>query len=108
MYVHLIKYISPETSMQKQSVLFLTMLLFGGTNSIYGTLLGVISIEILMEAIRPLQEYQMLFYGILLLIVIVALPGGLFGGIKDLANAYRRRKAMSKTADASAGSGGRK
>jgi branched-chain amino acid transport system permease protein len=92
-YVHLIKYISPETSMQKQSVLFLTMLLFGGTASIMGTILGVASIEILMEAIRPLQEYQMLFYGVLLLIVIVALPGGIYGGIKDLIITIQRKKA---------------
>ncbi|NLE24059.1 MAG: branched-chain amino acid ABC transporter permease [Clostridiaceae bacterium] len=93
LYVHLIKYISPETSMQKQSVLFLTMLLFGGTASIMGTILGVASIEILMEVIRPLQEYQMLFYGVLLLIVIVVLPGGIYGGIKDLIVSIRRKKA---------------
>jgi branched-chain amino acid transport system permease protein len=96
LYVHLIKYISPETSMQKQSVLFLTMLLFGGTASIIGTILGVASIELLMEFIRPLQEYQMLFYGILLLIVIVALPGGIYGGIKDLYISIQRRKAAKK------------
>jgi branched-chain amino acid transport system permease protein len=93
LYVHLIKYISPETSMQKQSVLFLTMLLFGGTASIMGTIIGVASIEILMEVIRPLQEYQMLFYGVLLLIVIVVLPGGIYGGIKDLIVSIRRKKA---------------
>ena len=33
MYAHLVKYISPDTFMQKQSVMFLTMLLFGGTAS---------------------------------------------------------------------------
>ncbi|OQB23757.1 MAG: leucine/isoleucine/valine transporter permease subunit [Firmicutes bacterium ADurb.Bin182] len=90
LYVHLIKYISPETSMQKQSVLFLTMLLFGGTASIMGTIMGVVCIEVLMEAIRPLQEYQMLFYGVLLLIVIVALPGGIYGGLKNVAQNIRK------------------
>lgn len=94
LYVHMIKYISPETSMQKQSVLFLTMLLFGGTASIVGTVMGVVSIEVLLEAIRPLQEYQMLFYGILLLVVIVALPGGLYGGIKDVFISMQRKKAI--------------
>ncbi len=96
LYVHLIKYISPETSMQKQSVLLLTMLLFGGTASLFGTILGVISIEILMECIRPLQEYQMLFYGILLLVVIVALPGGIYGGIRDLFTSVRKKQAARK------------
>lgn len=102
LYVHFIKYISPETSMQKQSVLFLTMLLFGGTASLVGTVLGVASIEILIECIRPLQEYQMLFYGVLLLIVIVALPGGLYGGIKDIIVAFQRRKLIKEQAAAKA------
>lgn len=102
LYVHLIKYISPETSMQKQSVLFLTMLLFGGTASIAGTIMGVASIEILMECIRPLQEYQMLFYGILLLIVIVALPGGLYGGLKDLQTARKRKQHIKELEKAKA------
>jgi branched-chain amino acid transport system permease protein len=93
LYVHMIKYISPETSMQKQSVLFLTMLLFGGTASIPGTVIGVLSIEILIETIRPLQEYQMLFYGILLLIVIVALPGGVYSGLQDIRRGMEMRRA---------------
>jgi branched-chain amino acid transport system permease protein len=101
LYVHLIKYISPETSMQKQSVLFLTMLLFGGTASIPGTIIGVASIEVLMEAIRPLQEYQMLFYGALLLIVIVALPGGIYGGLRNLVQGISRKLTSGKLKKAS-------
>ena len=84
MYAHLYKYISPETARQKQSVLFLTMMLFGGSGSIAGSIIGVVIIEILLELIRPLQEYQMLLYGILLLIVIIALPGGIVGGFRDM------------------------
>jgi branched-chain amino acid transport system permease protein len=101
LYVHLIKYISPETSMQKQSVLFLTMLLFGGTASIPGTIIGVASIEVIMEAIRPLQEYQMLFYGALLLIVIVALPGGIYGGLRNLVQGISRKLTSGKLKKAS-------
>jgi branched-chain amino acid transport system permease protein len=96
LFVHLILYISPETGKQKQSVLFLTMLLFGGTGSMIGPIIGVVVLEILLELIRPLQEYQMLFYGILLLIVIVALPGGLYGGVKDALVSYRRRLLVKR------------
>lgn len=105
LYVHLIRYISPETCKQKQSVLFLTMLLFGGTGSMVGTIIGVVIIEILLEVIRPLQEYQMLLYGALLLIVIIALPGGIYGGIKDAVVSSKRRKA-AKLHEAAAGKGG--
>ena len=91
-YVHLIRYIAPATAQQKQSVLFLTMLLLGGTGSMVGPIIGVIVIELLLELIRPLQEYQMLLYGVLMLIVIVALPGGIFGGFKDLITNMKRKK----------------
>ncbi len=97
-YVHFIQYISPESAQQKQSVLFLTMLLFGGVKSIPGTVIGVLFIEFLLELIRPLQEYQMLMYGIMLLLVIVALPGGIYGGFKDLFNRIKNRK-MNKDID---------
>ncbi|MGI6084470.1 MAG: branched-chain amino acid ABC transporter permease [Acetivibrionales bacterium] len=84
MYAHLIGYISPDTFIQKQSVLFVTMLLFGGTTSLLGPALGVLSLLLLTEALRSLQDYQMIIYGALLLLVIVALPGGIYGGIKDI------------------------
>lgn len=91
-YVHLIRYIAPATAQQKQSVLFLTMLLLGGSGSLVGPVIGVVVIELLLELIRPLQEYQMLLYGVLMLIVIVALPGGIFGGFKDLMTNMKRKK----------------
>ena len=92
LYAHFMKYMNPNNAELSQSVLFLTMLLFGGTASLLGPIFGVVLITILMELIRPLQEYQMLFFGILLLIVIMALPGGIYGGIKDLNATLKKRK----------------
>ena len=67
------------------------MLLFGGTGTMFGPIIGVISVELLIESLRSLQEFQGFVYGILLLIVIVALPGGLYGGLRDI-YAYCKRK----------------
>lgn len=102
LFVHLIKYISPETGKNKQSVLLLTMLLFGGSGSLLGPIIGVVILEILLELIRPLAEYQMLLYGVLLLIVIIALPGGIYGGIKDVIIS-RKRRQMARLAAMGAG-----
>lgn len=101
LFVHLIRYISPETGKNKQSVLLLTMLLFGGSGSMLGPIIGVVILEILLELIRPLAEYQMLLYGVLLLIVIIALPGGIYGGIQDVITT-RKRKTMARHATAGA------
>jgi branched-chain amino acid transport system permease protein len=106
LFVHLIRYISPETAQHRQSVLFLTMLLFGGTGSMLGPILGVVVVMIMMEIIRPFMEYQMLLFGVLLLIVIIALPGGLYGGIKDTIAFYKRKKMARMIAAGKTGEGG--
>lgn len=84
MYAHLVRYIGPDTFTQKQSVLFVTMMLFGGTGSILGPVLGSVFVLLITEGLRMFEQYQMLIYGILLLIVVVALPGGIYGEIKKL------------------------
>jgi len=80
------------------------MMLFGGSGSIVGSMIGVVIIEILLELIRPLQEYQMLLYGILLLIVIIALPGGIVGGVKDVM-ADRAKRKLQKSEEGGAQNG---
>ena len=96
LYGHMIGYISPEIAKIRQSALLLTMLLFGGTGSIAGPIIGVIILEIMLELIRPFQEYQLLLYGILMIIVIVGVPGGISGGIKDMIVALKRRRMVKR------------
>lgn len=85
MYAHLVGYISPDTFTQKQSVMFITMLLFGGTACLSGPIMGAVFVLLLTELLRGFQSYQMLLYGSLMLIIIVAMPGGLRGGLEELA-----------------------
>jgi len=85
MYAHLVRYIGPDTFTQKQSVMFVTMMLFGGTGSILGPIVGAVLVFSITEGLRMFEQYQMLIYGALLLVVIVALPGGVYGEMKKLA-----------------------
>ena len=97
MYMHLVRYISPDTFVQKQSIMFITMLLFGGTASLLGPIIGVVTITVLTEVLRSFQDYQMLIYGILMLAVIVALPGGIYGAVRDLAAKLRAKRTGGKS-----------
>ena len=95
MYAHFVRYIGPDTFTLKQSIMFVTMLLFGGTNTLAGPIVGAVSVMLLNEGLRSLEQYQMLVYGVLLLMVIVVMPGGLYGSARDLINkiaAGRRKK----------------
>ncbi|MBW4845756.1 MULTISPECIES: branched-chain amino acid ABC transporter permease [unclassified Lacrimispora] len=84
MYAHLVRYIGPDTFTQKQSVMFVTMMLFGGTGSLLGPIFGAVFVLLITEGLRMFEQYQMLMYGILLLLVVVALPGGVYGKAKKL------------------------
>jgi len=87
MYAHLIGFISPESFMYAQSVIFMTMLVFGGTGNLLGPVLGAMVITVVQQALQSTQNYQNLIYGVFLLVVILFLPKGiwgLFGNVKNL------------------------
>lgn len=80
LYAHLIGFISPESFEMHQSVIFLTMLLFGGMGNFYGPILGAVSLTIVSEFLQKLGSYQMLAYGVFLLIIVVFIPSGISRG----------------------------
>ncbi len=91
MYAHLVKYIGPDTFTMKQSVMFITMMLFGGTGSIIGPIIGSVFILFITESLRAFEQYQMLIFGFLLLAVVLAFPGGIYGVLKDGVKKIRRK-----------------
>ena len=98
LYAHLVRFISPDTFTNKQSVMFLTMLLFGGSASVGGTVTGVFTVQFLNEILRSAERYQLLIYGILLLLVILAFPGGLYGLIKQVIAKFKSKKGEKANA----------
>lgn len=98
MYAHLNGYIGPDTFQMKQSVMFVTMMLFGGTGSILGPAIGAVLILVITEGLRMFEQYQMLIYGIVLLIVIVALPGGVYGEVRKLIQKILTKKEAKENA----------
>lgn len=91
MYAAAVGYISPDTFTQKQSVLFITMLVFGGTASMSGPIIGVVVLMLLTEMLRSLAQYQVLVYGIILLIVIIVIPGGIHGSVMQLIARFKKK-----------------
>ena len=76
---HMMGFISPDTFVQNTSVIFITMLLFGGSGNLIGPILGSLVITIVQESFQSLQDYRMLIYGVFLLIVILYQPKGVVG-----------------------------
>ncbi len=55
------------------------MLVLGGMGTLWGPLVGTIIIGILPEIFRPLVDYRVFIYTLLLLLMIRFQPGGLLG-----------------------------
>ena len=96
MYCHFVKYISPETVQQSQSVIYMIMILFGGICSNWGPVVGAVGIMIVQEILSHAEQYQLLVYGILLLVFILFLPRGLVGEISKFITSRRAGKADRK------------
>jgi branched-chain amino acid transport system permease protein len=85
LYAHYVRYIHPEMFTLEPSILFLTMSIFGGYRSLEGMLLATVILESATEYLRPLGEYRMIGYGLLLLLGMMFFPRGI------LSLARRRR-----------------
>ena len=82
LYAHYIGFISPETFTLDQSVLFLTAVLCGGMGTFVGPIIGAVVITLINEAIQALGAYQMLVYGIFIVVAVIYVPEGLVGVVK--------------------------
>jgi branched-chain amino acid transport system permease protein len=72
-------YISPDQFSGQQAVLFFTMLIVGGAGSIGGAIVGAFVLTFLPEALRFLQNWYMVLYGVGIIVSIILMPRGLVG-----------------------------
>jgi branched-chain amino acid transport system permease protein len=55
------------------------MVILGGMGSTLGVVIGAIILTILPELLRDVQEFRMIVYALLLIIMMLVRPQGLFG-----------------------------
>jgi branched-chain amino acid transport system permease protein len=53
------------------------MVIIGGLGSIYGSFLGATLITLMPELLRTFQDYDIIVYGLLLVLMTMFMPGGL-------------------------------
>lgn len=90
LFATLQSYISPEAFTFDLSVLFFIAILIGGRGSILGPLIATIVLTWLPEFAAPLVVWSTFLYALLLLVIVLAVPGGIaamldFGSRRPLA-----------------------
>ena len=82
----------------KTSITLLTMTVCGGMGSLFGPVAGTLVIGTLPELLRVFSNYLDGIYGILIILVMLFMPEGIYGGIKNLANKVTKKMAAKKAA----------
>ncbi|MGB7043025.1 MAG: branched-chain amino acid ABC transporter ATP-binding protein/permease [Xanthobacteraceae bacterium] len=77
LFATLQSYITPDAFTLDLSILFFIAILIGGRGSILGPLLGTVLLTVLPEFAAPLVAWSTFLYAVLLLVIVLAIPGGI-------------------------------
>jgi ABC-type branched-subunit amino acid transport system ATPase component/ABC-type branched-subunit amino acid transport system permease subunit len=75
-WASIVGFISPGSFTFQRSILFLLVVILGGLGTLAGSVVGAITLVILPELINNFAEYQLLVFGILLLLTLWLTPEG--------------------------------
>jgi branched-chain amino acid transport system permease protein len=102
LFGHYLMYLNPNSFAFMKSIEVVIMVVLGGMGSITGSIASAIVLTILPEALRQFREYRMVLYSLLLVILMIARPQGIFGTreIGDLWRRFRTRRSPQATGGA--------
>jgi branched-chain amino acid transport system ATP-binding protein len=98
LYAHSAQYVSPDLGGIFGSILFVLMLVLGGSGTRWGPVIGAVILTMLPQLLTDLQKYHVLALGMILLACVVLMPRGIASVLG------RRRGAGDAAAAVAAGS----
>lgn len=90
LYAHYVTFISPVTFSINESILFVVMVAVGGMQNVWGAIVGTVIMTVLPESLRLFHDYDILVYGIILLVIMMFMPNGIVGVIHEIS--WRRKE----------------
>lgn len=91
LFAHYSRFLGPDMFALNEAVDQLTMVIIGGMGSIGGPIVGAISLVILPEVLRGLEDYRQVIFSLILILAIMFMPKGLTGTFNWVKN-----KALAK------------
>ena len=78
LYAHSKQFITPGGFNFMQSIAIVVMVILGGMGNTIGVIIAAVLLTLLPEFLRPVAEYRMIIYSLLLIILMLTRPQGLF------------------------------
>jgi len=100
LFAHLNTYVSPDIFEFSSTLFIMTMTMVGGMGSLVGSLVGGIALPILQEYLRVIRNWQLVVYGVAIIVVVLFVPGGVIQLARNARNSrLLRRLAPSKSVE---------
>ncbi len=92
--------IRPEDFRFDKSIDMIVMIIIGGLGSISGAIVGGVFVAVTLELMRDLQQYRLVLYALLLILIMLLRPQGLLGTreLPELLRARLRGGSAAKVA----------
>lgn len=84
LYAHFVTFISPSSFSLMFSILLLMMVVVGGAETVWGAILGAGVLTLLPEHLRGLEDFEVLAYGAILMVVLLFMPRGILYTLKQI------------------------
>lgn len=79
LFAHELSFLSPASFESKRSFEIIIMVVLGGMGSITGSVFTAVLLTALPEMLRDLQDYRMVIYSLVLILLMILRPSGIFG-----------------------------
>ncbi|MCR4441660.1 MAG: branched-chain amino acid ABC transporter permease [Peptococcaceae bacterium] len=91
LYAHYLCFLSPDSFTFDFSTMMLMMILIGGLGSVQGAIIGAFIVALLPEMLREFKMYQMIIYGLLLILGMIYMPKGIVQLYHNVVGALGRK-----------------
>jgi branched-chain amino acid transport system permease protein len=78
LYAHSKQFITPSGFNFMESIAIVVMVILGGMGNTPGVILAAVLLTVLPEVLRPVAQYRMVIYSLLLIVLMLTRPQGLF------------------------------
>ncbi|HLZ64837.1 MAG TPA: branched-chain amino acid ABC transporter permease [Aliidongia sp.] len=82
LYAGFVRFVGPDLASEGHTFDMLAFILVGGIGTLGGPLIGAILLTILTQSLQFLQDFRMIVFGPLLILLVIFFPHGIVGSIR--------------------------
>ncbi|MES9897401.1 MAG: branched-chain amino acid ABC transporter permease [Sedimenticola sp.] len=97
LFAHQQAFISPDSFSFFFSIELVTMVVLGGMASTWGAVIGAVILTFLPELLVVFEDYEVMIFGAILMLMMIFLPQGLFPGLQALLRKLTRKKTTANS-----------